>query len=75
MTAQIIDFAEKRKERLLKKIEQMTETEFTQMTGKALENFSMQLRQHIIQNAEETFPCSYDPNKTTVVINGMHYVI
>ena len=74
MTAQIIDFVQKRKERELKKLTQ-AEAELVTMTAEQLEKFSVNLRQHIIKNADEVQPCSYDDSKVVVTVDGVEYVV
>ena len=75
MSAQIIDFAEKRKEKMNKKAEELLQTDILQLTEEQLQQFNLELRQHIIASAEQVQPCSYDPSKVTVTINGMQYIV
>ena len=79
MSAQVIDFLEKRREKIKKKAEEKADeylqTDITQLTAEQLEQFSLELRQHIIQSADHVQPCSYDPSKVTVTIDGMQYIV
>ena len=76
MSAQIIDFAEKRKERILKKqAEELLQVDEIELTAEQLQQFNLELRQHIIDSAEQVQPCSYDPSKVTVTIDGIQYIV
>lgn len=71
MTAKIIDFAKKRSE---KKAKEFLATDFASMSPKDLKFFMRSLREHIITNAEGSYPSSIE-GYTTVMINGMAYMI
>ena len=75
MSAEVIDFLQKRREKIKKKAEELVQTDITQLTAEQLEQFNLELRQHIIQSAEQVQPCSYDPSKVAVTINGMQYIV
>jgi hypothetical protein len=71
MTAEIIDFKKKAAE---KKIRKWLETDITKLSPEELQKFTSQLREHIIKNADAVSPSSL-PGHTSVMINGMAYII
>ena len=78
MTAQIIDFQQKRDEKLRKQLEaeiSMQELQLLSMTQEQLEQFNLRMTQHIIQNADEVLPSQPGDTTITVLIDGMHYTI
>lgn len=75
MSAQVIDFLQKRREKMKRKAEEFVQTDITQLTAEQLQQFNLELRQHIIASAEQVQPCSYDPSKVTVTIDGMQYIV
>lgn len=71
MTAQIIDFTKKRLE---KRAQEFLTTDFMSLSPNELKRFMISLREHIIANAEDSYPSSTE-GYTTVMINGMAYMI
>lgn len=71
MTAQIIDFAQKRREKLER---EWLNTDVTTLSPEDLKNLQFSLTQHIIANADEVMPTITDGN-ITVRINGLLYTI
>lgn len=71
MTAEIINFAQKQLE---KKAKEFLTTDFRSLSPNELKHFMISLREHIITNAEDSYPSSIE-GYTTVMINGMAYMI
>ena len=74
MTAQIIDFEKKKKEKELKEILGVDIDDLSNLSAKELEKVSLSLYQYIIENAEDYYPSSIT-GYTTVMINGMPYMV
>lgn len=72
MTAQIIDFAQKRREKLER---EWLNTDVTALSPEDLKNLQISLRQHIIANADEVLPDSMIDGHITIRINGLLYTI
>ena len=71
MSAEIIDFAKKKKERELKKL---LETDLADLSDKDLKKFTVALQKFIVSNATSVSPSSM-PGHITVMIDGMAYII
>ena len=78
MTAQIIDFQQKRDEKRRKQIEaeiSAQELQLLTMTQEQLNQLNLRLTQQIMQDADEVLPISPGDTTITVLIDGMHYTI
>ena len=71
MTAEIIDFAEKKRERDARKL---LETTLEFLSQEELDALCVSLRRYIINNAEATYPSSL-PGYTIVMIDDVAYTI
>lgn len=78
MTAQIIDFQQKRDEKLRKQLEaeiSPQELQLLSMTQEQLNQLNLRLTQQIMQDADEVLPINPGDTTITVLIDGMHYTI
>lgn len=71
MTAEIIDFAQKKRERDVRKL---LETTLEFLSQEELDALCVSLRRYIINNAEATYPSS-TPGYSIVMINNVAYTI